>query len=59
MPDFSWIASRIYPFNLKLAVGLVYIAFLMLRGLEFMISLKLLTRRGVLFCQMPFQYLMR
>jgi hypothetical protein len=29
VPDFSWIASSISPFNLILAVSLLYIAFIM------------------------------
>ena len=46
-PDFSGVSSNVSPFNLRLYVGLLCIAFIIFR---YLISI-LFKRRGVIYCQ--------
>jgi hypothetical protein len=60
VPDFHGIVLSFSQFNLMLAIGLLYIAFILLRYTSCtLISLRLLTWRVVGFCQRLFQHLMR
>ena len=58
VPDFSGLGSSISSLNLILAVGLLYIAFILYSYRPFPYLSNTFSMKGFGFCQMLFQHLM-